>query len=90
LRDASRTLTILHGALLALVLSSLIDLKLAKGVFMDRVTPVVFWAWLLGSPLVGSAAFRASRRRGWRQGAVINGVLLGVWAVGLLISLLLH
>lgn len=72
------------------LLCSLAGLALFGGPVFDRVTPVLFWSWLAGAPLLGTAALVASRRRGRRARAILNGVLLGAWAVLAAGALLLH
>jgi hypothetical protein len=88
--DISRALTLVHVALAGAVLCAFVGVAAVGGAFLDRVTPVVFWVWVLGAPFVGGAALVASRRVSMRRRVVTNGVLLSIWAVGLTGALLLH
>lgn len=89
-RDISLVLTLTHMLLFVALLSALAGLLVVQSTLLDRVAPVLFWLWLVAAPCIGIAALLASRRRSLQGQTLLNGILLGVWATGLVAAFLLH
>ena len=85
-----RALTWVHGVLFGVMVYALLGVVVTDGLLFDKVAPVALWLWFAGAPLLGGAALCLRNAAAERRLKLVNRVLLGLWAVALVISLLMH
>jgi len=90
MKDFYNALTIANAAIFLLMLFFFITHGVSKGMIIDRITPVLFWSWIICTPFVGGAALTACKKADKRGHILLNSFLVLLWAIGLVGSLLLH